>query len=34
MIIAEDYLSRSWLFRRLKQGAHGQLFELYAAHLE
>ena len=34
MIIAEDYLSRSWLFRRLKQGTHGQLFELYAARLE
>lgn len=33
MMIAEEYLNRSRLFRRLKNGAHGQLFELYAAHL-
>ena len=33
MMIAEEYLNRSRLFRRLKNGAHGQLFELYTAHL-
>jgi site-specific recombinase XerD len=33
MINAEDYLNRSRLFRRLKNGAHGQLIELYAARL-
>src|SRR5580704_18424572 len=33
MINAEGYLSRSWLFRRLKSGRHGQLVELYAARL-
>lgn len=33
MTIAEEYLKRSRLFRRLKNGAHGQLVELYAAHL-
>jgi hypothetical protein len=31
MMIAEAYLSRSRLFRRLKSGPHGQLIELYAA---
>ena len=30
---AEEYLSRSRLFRRLKNGPHGQLVELYAARL-
>lgn len=30
---AEEYLSRSRLFRRLKSGPHGQLVELYAARL-
>jgi hypothetical protein len=29
MMIAEEYLSRSQLFRRLKSGPHGQLIELY-----
>ena len=33
MITAEEYLSRSRLFRRLKSGPHGQLVELYAARL-
>jgi site-specific recombinase XerD len=33
MMVAEEYLSRSRLFRRLKTGAHGQLVELYAARL-
>ena len=33
MTITEEYLKRSRLFRRLKNGAHGQLVELYAAHL-
>ena len=33
MMIAEEYLSRSRLFRRLKSGPHGQLVELYAARL-
>ena len=32
-MIAEEYLNRSWLFRRLRCGPHGQLFELYAARL-
>ena len=32
-MIAEEYLNRSRLFRRLKNGAHGQLVELYAARL-
>jgi site-specific recombinase XerD len=32
-MIAEEYLSRSRLFRRLKSGRHGQLVELYAARL-
>ncbi len=32
-MIAEEYLSRSRLFRRLKSGPHGQLVELYTAHL-
>lgn len=33
MTIAEEYLGRSRLFRRLRSGAHGQLIELYAARL-
>ncbi|NOT53639.1 MAG: tyrosine-type recombinase/integrase [Deltaproteobacteria bacterium] len=33
MTIAEEYLKRSRLFRRLKNGDHGQLVELYAARL-
>ena len=33
MMGAEEYLRRSWLFRRLKSGPHEQLVELYAAHL-
>jgi site-specific recombinase XerD len=33
MMIAEDYLGRSQLYRRLKSGPHGQLVELYAARL-
>jgi site-specific recombinase XerD len=33
MMAAEEYLGRSWLFRRLRKGAHGQLVELYAARL-
>jgi len=32
-MIAEEYLSRSRLFRRLRRGPHGQLVELYAARL-
>jgi hypothetical protein len=32
-MIAEEYLGRSRLFRRLKSGPHGQLVELYAALL-
>ena len=32
-MIAEEYLGRSELFRRLKSGPHGQLVELYAARL-
>jgi hypothetical protein len=30
---AEEYLRRSDLFRRLKNGPHGQIVELYAARL-
>lgn len=33
MMIAEEYLCRSRLFRRLKSGAHGPLVELYAGRL-
>ena len=33
MTIAEEYLKRSRLFRRLKNDTHGQLVELYAARL-
>jgi site-specific recombinase XerD len=33
MMVAEEYLGRSQLFRRLKSGSHGQLVELYAARL-
>ena len=32
-MIAEDYLSRSYLFRRLRCGPDKQLVELYAACL-
>jgi site-specific recombinase XerD len=32
-MIAEQHLSRSRLFRRLKNGSHGQLIERYAARL-
>ena len=32
-MIAEEYLRRSRLFRRLRSGPHGQLFECYAARL-
>ncbi|WP_280554802.1 hypothetical protein [Halomonas sp. 25-S5] len=32
-MVAEEYLGRSRLFRRLKSGPHGQLIELYAARL-
>ena len=32
-MVAEEYLGRSRLFRRLKSGPHGQLVELYAARL-
>jgi hypothetical protein len=32
-MIAEEYLSRSRVFRRLKNGSHRQLIELYAARL-
>jgi site-specific recombinase XerD len=32
-MIAEEYLRRSRLFRRLRSGPHGQLFEFYAARL-
>lgn len=31
MMVAEEYLGRSRLFRRLNSEAHGQLVELYAA---
>ena len=33
MMIAEEYLGRSRLFRRLKSGPDGQLVEVYAARL-
>src|SRR5215469_13050902 len=33
MMLTEEYLGASRLFRRLKSGPHGQLVELYAAHL-
>src|SRR6478752_9207879 len=33
MMVAEEYLSRSRLFRHLKSGPHGQLVELYAVRL-
>jgi site-specific recombinase XerD len=33
MMIAEEYLARSRLFRRLKNGSHGQLIERYATRL-
>ena len=33
MMVAEEYLGRSRLFRRLKSGPHGQLVDLYAARL-
>jgi site-specific recombinase XerD len=33
MMVAEEYLDRSRLFRRLKNGPDGQLVELYAARL-
>jgi hypothetical protein len=33
MMIAEEYLGRSPLFRRLKNRSHGQLIEHYAARL-
>ncbi len=33
MMVAQEYLGRSRLFRRLKSGPHGQLVELYAARL-
>jgi len=33
MMIAEEYLGSSRLFRRLKSEPHGQLVELYAARL-
>src|SRR5215472_12461329 len=32
-MITEDYLRTSHRFRRLKNGPHGQIVELYAAHL-
>ena len=32
-MITEEHLRRSHLFRRLKNGPHGQIVELYAAHL-
>lgn len=33
MMVAEEYLGRSRLFWRLKNGLHGQPVELYAARL-
>src|SRR5262249_36035597 len=33
MMIAEEYLSRSRLFRCLKNGSHGQIVEHYGARL-
>jgi len=32
-MVAEEYLVRSRLFRRMKSGPHGQIIELYAARL-
>ena len=32
-MLTEEYLRRSHLFRRLKNGPHGQIVELYAARL-
>ena len=32
-MLREEYLHRSWLFRRLKSGPHGQLVESYAARI-
>jgi len=32
MMIAAEYLGRSRVFRRLKDGPHGQLVERYARH--
>ena len=32
-MIAEEYLSRSRLYRRLRNEPHGELIELYAARL-
>jgi hypothetical protein len=32
-MVAEEYLGRSRLFRRLRSRPHGQLVELYAARL-
>lgn len=33
MMVADEYLGRSRVFRHLKSGPHGQLIELYAARL-
>ena len=33
MVIAAEYLGRSRLFRRLKNGSHGQLIERYVVRL-
>ena len=33
MMIAEEYLGRSRLFRRLKSGPDGRLVEVYAARI-
>ena len=33
MMIAEEYLTRSRLFRRLRSGPHGSYVELYASRL-
>ena len=32
-MIAEEYLSRSRLYRHLRNGSHGELVELYASRL-
>lgn len=32
-MVAEEYLGRSWLLRRLRNGPHGQLIELYSSRL-
>jgi hypothetical protein len=32
-MVAKDYLGRSRLFQRLKNGAHGELVERYAVRL-